>query len=70
MKITLNLRDRSTDEHRQLLFDALAEAEPGDELELEADRDVDPHLVRYQIERDRSLDWEYAHLDEEPREPG
>lgn len=67
MEITLNLRDQSVDEYRQLLFDALTEAEPGDELELEAGRDVDPHLLQYQIEHDRSLDWKYAHPDEEPR---
>ncbi|WP_135822217.1 DUF2249 domain-containing protein [Halostella litorea] len=64
----LSLLGRSADESRRELYDALTDAEPGDELAVEADRDVDAHLVRYQIDRGRALDWEYAHPDAEPRE--
>jgi len=67
MTRALDLRDRAEHEHRDRLFDALDEAGPGDELDVAADRDIDPHLVRYQLDRDRALDWEYADADAEPR---
>jgi iron-sulfur cluster repair di-iron protein len=68
MTTEIDLLETPTDEYRDQLFDALGDAERGDELAVVAERDVDPHLIRYQIERDRSLDWVYAHPDAEPRE--
>ncbi|QOS13479.1 DUF2249 family protein (plasmid) [Haloferax gibbonsii] len=67
MSPSLTLTNRPEDEYRQVLFDALTDAESGDELEVVADRDVDTHLVRYQIERGRAVKWEYEHPNEEPR---
>jgi uncharacterized protein (DUF2249 family) len=64
----LDLRDRPEEDHRRQLFDTLDEAEPGDDFEIVADDDIDTHLVRYQIEHDRAVDWEYADPDTEPRE--
>ncbi|GAB7012328.1 DUF2249 domain-containing protein [Halolamina salina] len=68
MSTQVDLRDRPEAEHREQLFDALEASESGDSLDIVADRDIDSHLVRYQIERGRSLDWEYADPDAEPRE--
>lgn len=68
MTLQIDLRDRPEGERRTLLFETLEEAKAGDELKVVADRDIDPQLVRYQIERDRALDWEHAHPDAEPRE--
>lgn len=64
----LDLRDRSEEADRRQLFDVLDEAEQGDSFDVVADGDIDTHLVRYQIEHDRAVDWEYADPDAEPRE--
>jgi len=63
----IDLREWPEDRRREQLFDALADATTGDELELVAEQDPDPHLLRYQIERDRALAWEHADPDAEPR---
>lgn len=63
----IDLRDRPVDAQRQELFEALAEAEAGTEFDVVADSDIDTHLLRYQIERSRAVDWEYEHPDAEPR---
>lgn len=67
MTTEIDLRGHPQDTHRRRLFDALDEAQGGDEFDVVADRDVDPDLVAYQIERSRSLQWEHAHPDAEPR---
>ncbi|WP_277542955.1 DUF2249 domain-containing protein [Haloarcula laminariae] len=67
MTDTLDLRDRS-ETARTPLFDVLDETEPGRGFAVVADDDIDTHLVRYQLERDRAVDWEYADPDAEPRE--
>lgn len=67
MEPTLDLRDQS-DEIRTRLFEAIDEREQDDNFEIIAPQDIDPHLVRYQIERSRNLEWEYTSPDEEPRE--
>ncbi|AJF27765.1 hypothetical protein SG26_18615 (plasmid) [Haloarcula sp. CBA1115] len=64
----IQLRDQSERQRREQLFDVLSGAEIGDTIEVVADRDIDPQLVRYQLEQGRSLEWEYAHPDAEPRE--
>ncbi|GAB3317566.1 DUF2249 domain-containing protein [Haloplanus salinarum] len=64
----IDLRERPGGEHRARLFEVLAAADAGDEVAVVAERDVDPHLVRYVIERGRALDWTYADPDAEPRE--
>jgi len=68
MKTELDLREHSEDEQRQTLFDTLSEAATGETVDIVADTDLDPHLVRYQIERDRNLEWTYADPDAEPRQ--
>ncbi|GCF15170.1 hypothetical protein Harman_31050 [Haloarcula mannanilytica] len=68
MPTEIQLQDRPDEEYRDQLFDVLADAEAGDTFDVVADRDIDPQLVRYQLEHDRSLEWEYAHPDAEPRE--
>jgi uncharacterized protein (DUF2249 family) len=68
MATQLDLRDCPADDRATRLFDALTDAETGDSLDVVADSDVDPELVRYQLDRGRTLDWEYDHPDEEPRE--
>ncbi|NLV11674.1 DUF2249 domain-containing protein [Halomicrobium mukohataei] len=68
MATELDLREHPEDEHRRTLFDTLSETETGDTVEIVADRDLDPHLVCYQIEHDREIEWTYADPDEEPRE--
>jgi len=68
MTIEIDLQEQPPDTHRRDLYDAFDEADAGDEFEVVADRDVDPDIVAYQIERARSLTWEYAHPDAEPRE--
>ncbi|MFB6142658.1 MAG: DUF2249 domain-containing protein, partial [Halorientalis sp.] len=64
----LDLRDCPEGTLRERLFEAVAQSEAGDELDVVADRDVDPDLVRYQVEHDRAVDWAYADPDAEPRE--
>jgi len=68
MPTEMQLQDRPDDEYRAQLFEALTDAEEGDTIEVVADRDIDPQLVRYQLDHDRSLEWEYADPDAEPRE--
>ncbi|MFD1647690.1 DUF2249 domain-containing protein [Haloarchaeobius litoreus] len=68
MAIEMDLQEVEETELREQLFDTLTEVDPGDTLEIVADRDVDVHLLRYQIEHERALSWAYAHPDAEPRE--
>jgi len=68
MPTKIQVRDQSEGERCEQLFDGLAGSEVGDTIEVVADRDIDPQLVRYQLEHARSLEWEYAHPDAEPRE--
>jgi len=68
MDTELDLRDHPEDEHRRVLFDALSAVDAGETVDVVADDDIDPHLVRYQIEHDQGLEWTYADPDEEPRE--
>jgi len=68
MRTELDLREHPEDEHRRRLFDTLSETDIGETVDVVADDDLDPHLVRYQIEHDRNLEWTYADPDEEPRE--
>jgi len=68
MGMDLDLREHSEDEHRRTLYDTLSEADTGETVDIVADDDLDPHLVRYQIEHDRNLEWTYTDPDEEPRE--
>jgi uncharacterized protein (DUF2249 family) len=68
MATELDLREHPENEHRQILFDALSGPDAEDTVELVADRDVDPHLIRYQIEHNQELEWTYADPDQEPRE--
>jgi len=67
MTTTLDFRGETEVDDRDRLFEALSGAETGDELEIVAEQDVDPHLVRYQIEHDRVLAWEHADPDATPR---
>ncbi|SDJ68867.1 Uncharacterized conserved protein, DUF2249 family [Halovenus aranensis] len=62
----LDLRERDG-EYREAIFNALSARDVGDRLTVVADRDIDPHLARYQIERSEALDWTYAEPDAEPR---
>jgi len=48
--------------------DAFDEIETGTEVLVISDRDIDAHLLRYQIERGRALDWAHEDPDAEPRE--
>ncbi|WP_367176235.1 DUF2249 domain-containing protein [Haloarcula rubripromontorii] len=64
----LDLREHPEDEYRRRLFDMLSETDVGETVDVVVDDDLDPHLVRYQIEHDRNLEWTYADPDEEPRE--
>jgi uncharacterized protein (DUF2249 family) len=64
----IELREGKKETHREHLFERLNEADTGERLEIVADDDLDTHLLRYQIEHDRSLDWEYADPEAEPRE--
>jgi uncharacterized protein (DUF2249 family) len=68
MATELDLREHPENEHRQILFDALSGPDAEDTVELVADRDVDPHLIRYQIEHNQELEWTYADPDQEPRQ--
>jgi uncharacterized protein (DUF2249 family) len=67
MTVELDLREQPQDSHRRELFDALDGADVGEAFEIVADRDVDPELLAYQIDRNRSLTWDHAHPDAEPR---
>jgi len=68
MTAEIDLRKQPSEDHRTELFETFDNAEPGDEFDVVADHDVDPDLVRYQIERNRALTWDHAHPDAEPRE--
>jgi len=68
MSPEIDLRDVPDDDRRARLFEAVADTDPGDGIEVVADEDPDGHLVRYQIERDRALGWEHARPDGVPRE--
>jgi len=68
MATDIDLRDCPPEDCRDRLFGALDDATDGEELAVVADPDPDPHLVRYQIDRDRRLAWAHAHPDAEPRE--
>jgi uncharacterized protein (DUF2249 family) len=61
-------RERLEGAQRGDVFEMLSELEVGDEIEVTSDQDIDPHLIRYQIEEGGDLDWEYADPDAEPRE--
>lgn len=67
MPTKIDLRDWPQEDHREQLFEVLEEMETGDKLNVIADRDIDPDLVRYQLNYDRTLEWEYADPDAEPR---
>lgn len=64
----IDLRESTDDALREHLFGALNEAAAGDELGIVADRDIDPELVRYQLEAERVIEWKYADSDAVPRE--
>ncbi|WP_128906016.1 DUF2249 domain-containing protein [Halorubrum amylolyticum] len=68
METKLDLREQPEDRYRRILFNTLSETDVGDDVEMVADHDLDPHLVRYQIEHNRKITWTYADPDEEPRE--
>jgi uncharacterized protein (DUF2249 family) len=63
----VDLRDRLNGNSRNRVFEMLSELEVGDEIGVISDRDLDPHLIRYQVEEGYDLDWEYADPDAEPR---
>ena len=65
MATEIDLRDRS--DRRDRLVDALDGTETGESLRVTADEDIDTHLLRYQTERGRALDWEHEDPDAEPR---
>jgi uncharacterized protein (DUF2249 family) len=64
----IELREGVREAHRERLFERLNDADQGETLEIVAEDDLDTHLLRYQIEQGRSLEWEYADPDAEPRE--
>ncbi|WP_181691253.1 DUF2249 domain-containing protein [Natronomonas sp. LN261] len=68
MTLEIDLRNCSADERRERLFEALEGADVGDGFDIVSDRDIDTHLLRYQLQRGRALEWEYEHPDAEPRE--
>ncbi len=68
MTTETDLQDSSPREFRGRIYDALDEIEPDTELLVVSDRDIDAHLIRYQIEREYALDWDHEDPDAEPRE--
>jgi len=64
----IDLRNGSPREFRDRIYDALDETDTDTEVLVVADRDIDAHLIRYQIERDRALDWDHEGPDAKPRE--
>lgn len=68
MTTEIDLRGRPDEEYQTRLFEALIDAEAGDTFEIVAVENIDPYLVRYQLEHERALEWEYADPDAEPRE--
>lgn len=67
MTTEIDLRDHPDRDPRDRIYGALDEAETDEELHVTADREIDAHLLRYQIDRDRALDWEHEDPDAEPR---
>ncbi|MUW13504.1 DUF2249 domain-containing protein [Halorubrum sp. CBA1125] len=68
MVTEIDLRDSSPHEFPDRIYAALDETETGVEVLVIADRDIDAHLIQYQIERDCALDWAHEDPDAEPRE--
>jgi uncharacterized protein (DUF2249 family) len=68
MPIEIDLREQPETTPREHLFDAFENAESGEEVTVVAQQDIDPHLIRYQIDHECGLEWEYADPDAEPRE--
>jgi len=68
MVTEIDLRDSSPREFQDRIDDAFDEIETGTEVLVISDRDIDAHLLRYQIERGRALDWAHEDPDAEPRE--
>lgn len=67
MDTDIDLRD--VEEYpARALKEALDGAEPGENLRIVADDDLDPLLIRYQLDRGHRLEWEHADTDAEPRE--
>ncbi len=68
MVTEIDLRDSVPHEFQRRIYDALDETETDAEVLVIADRDIDAHLIQYQIERDYALDWDHEDPDAEPRE--
>lgn len=68
MTIDLDLTEQANETARDHLFETLTEALPGDEIVVMADTDLDPHLIRFQLDTGHRLEWAYAHPDAEPRQ--
>ncbi|MFB6104415.1 MAG: DUF2249 domain-containing protein [Halobacteriaceae archaeon] len=64
----LDLRDMPRAKHNHQIGDAVRTLAVRNTVSIVVDRDIDPALVRYQLDHDRTLDWEYTHPDDEPRE--
>lgn len=64
----INLLKFSAEAARESLFHSLDVADPGTELTVIAEDDLDPALVQYQLDRQRVLTWSYHTPDEKPRE--
>ncbi|EMA70695.1 hypothetical protein C461_00362 [Halorubrum aidingense JCM 13560] len=67
MVTEIDLRNSSPHEFQDRIDDALDETETDVEVLVVADRDIDAHLIHYQIERDCALDWDHEDPDAEPR---
>jgi uncharacterized protein (DUF2249 family) len=63
----VDLRDRPEEKYREELFDEVGKVDTDETIGVVSNRDLDPSLIRYQIENDRILEWEHAHSDAEPR---
>ncbi|WP_176393192.1 DUF2249 domain-containing protein [Natronolimnobius baerhuensis] len=59
MTTNIDLRDHPTDEYHTHLSEPFTAADPGDQFEITTERDIDPSLIRSQLEHDRALEWEY-----------
>ena len=68
MVTEIDLRDTPSHEFQDRIDDALAKIEADAEVLVIADRDIDAHLIQYQIEREYALDWDHTDPDAEPRE--
>ncbi|MFW6448007.1 MAG: DUF2249 domain-containing protein [Halobacteriota archaeon] len=67
MAVHIDLRDGDGDP-AEALERALDDATAGEPFRVVADGDLDPLLLRYQLDRGRRLEWEHADPDTEPRE--